>query len=316
MLKTRPAAGSWRKPLRPASGSTGDAAMDPLLPPDPALAGGLAFLDLGQCRIAYRQVGQGEPLLLVHGYPLHGMTFRHLIPILARHFTCIVPDLPGLGATEWTGQTDFSFAGQARTLKEFVDRLGLTAYAILAHDTGGTIARRLTTTDLARVRKLVLIGTEIPGHRPPWIELFQKAANPRRTATFKILMRRRWFRHSSAAFGGCFHDRSLIDGAFHQLFIEPLLRSDERIRGQIHYLRGIDWQMVGGMRAEHAKITIPTLLIWGAQDPVFPVAAARAMAKQLPNCRGLAIIPEAKLFVHEERPEDVAKAALDVLLAA
>ncbi len=277
--------------------------------------GAASFLDLGHSRIAYREVGHGEPLLLVHGYPLHGMTFRHLIPVLARHFRCIVPDLPGLGETAWTSDTDFSFAGQARTLQQFVERLGLGAYAILAHDTGGTIARRLTTMDLPRVSKLVLIGTEIPGHRPKWIEFFQKAANPKRTATFKILMCLRWFRHSAAAFGGCFDDRSLIDGAFHRLFIEPLLRSDERIRGQIHYLRGIDWQLVDGMRAEHARITCPTLLIWGEHDPVFPVAQARGMAGQLPNCKGLAIIPNARLFVHEERPDEVAKAALDFLRA-
>jgi pimeloyl-ACP methyl ester carboxylesterase len=282
----------------------------------PVLEGAVSFLDLGHSRIAYRQVGRGEPLLFVHGYPLHGMTFRHLIPALARHFTCIVPDLPGLGETEWTNDTDFSFVGQARTLRQFVDQIGLTSYAILAHDTGGTIARRLTTIDLPRVSKLVLIGTEIPGHRPPWIELFQKAANPKRTATFKILMRLRRFRHSGAAFGGCFHDRSLIDGAFHQLFIAPLLRSNERIRGQINYLRGIDWQMVDGMRAEHARITIPTLLIWGERDSVFPIDKARAMAEQLPNCKGLAIIPEAKLFVHEERPDEVARHALGFLLAS
>jgi pimeloyl-ACP methyl ester carboxylesterase len=289
--------------------------MDTALHSPPALDGPISFVDLGHCRIAYRQVGEGDTLLLVHGYPLHGMTFRHLIPALARHFTCIVPDLPGLGETEWTSHTDFSFAGQAQTLKQFVDRLNLNAYAILAHDTGGTIARRLTTIDRPRVRKLVLIGTEIPGHRPPWIEFFQKTANPKRTATFKTLMRSRWFRHSGAAFGGCFYDRSLIDGAFHQLFIAPLLQSDERIRGQIYYLRGIDWQMVDGMRGEHAAITIPTLLIWGEQDPIFPIERAREMATQLPNCRGLAIIPKAKLFVHEERPDEVAKVALDFLLA-
>jgi pimeloyl-ACP methyl ester carboxylesterase len=288
--------------------------MDPSMHSSPSLDRSVSFLDLGHSRIAYRQVGQGPTLLLLHGYPLHGMTFRNLIPWLARHFTCIVPDLPGLGETVWTSETDFSFAGQAKTLKQFVDRLGVSAYAILAHDTGGTIARRLTTIDAHRVRKLVLIGTEIPGHRPPWIAFFQKTAHPKRTMTFKILMRLRWFRHSGAAFGGCFHDSSLIDGVFHRLFIEPLVRSEERIRGQIHYLRGIDWRMVDGMRAEHAAITIPTLLIWGEQDPVFPIEAARAMAEQLPNCKGLAIIPGAKLFVHEERPEEVAKAALAFLL--
>ena len=273
------------------------------------------FADVGASQIAWREVGAGEPLLLVHGYPLHGLTFRHLVRWLAPHYRCIIPDLPGLGETRWSDVTDFGFAGQAATLRAFVDVLGIERYAVLAHDTGGTIARRLVTTDLARVSRLVLIGTEIPNHRPPWIELFQRTSDPERTGAFKLLMRWRWFRHSSAAFGGCFHDRSLIDGAFHDLFVAPLLASDERIRGQIQYLRGIDWALVDGMRAEHAQITIPTLLIWGADDPIFPVAEARAMARQLPDCRGFATISDAKLFVHEEKPSDVARLALEFLAA-
>ncbi len=251
--------------------------------------------------------------MLIHGYPLHGMTYRHLVRHLASYYTCIVPDLPGLGESEWTSETDFNFAGQARTLSQFVDRLGLKSYSILAHDTGATISRRLTTADPGRVQKLVMIGTEIPGHRPPWIEFFQKTSNPKRTSFFKLFMRYRSFRHSNAAFGGCFYDPSLIDGEFHELFVEPLLASDERIRGQIHYLRGIDWKIVDGMRAEHSQITIPTLLIWGEDDPIFPIEEAKAMACQFPDCRGFVTIPKARTFVHEERPAEVARVTLDFL---
>ena len=277
--------------------------------------GKMQQIDLGHCRIAYRKIGQGEPLLLVHGYPLHGMTFRHIAPILAQHFTCIIPDLPGLGETHWTDKTDFNFAAQAATLKAFIDELGLTSYSILAHDTGATIARRLTTTDLARVRKLILIGTEIPDHRPPWIPFLQRITNPKNTGTFKRLMSRRWFRYSSAAFGGCFWNADLIDGEFFNLFIAPVIASDYRISGQSRYLKGIDWKLVDGLRQEHARITIPTLLIWGREDTVFPLDEARRMATQLPNCRGLAVISDARLFVQEERPAEVAQVALDFLTA-
>ena len=278
-----------------------------------ALGGTPAFLDLGHSEMAYRRVGNGPPLIFVHGYPLSGLTFRHIIPTLAEHFTCYVPDLPGLGETRWSVATDFSFAGQANTLKAFVDRLELASYAMIGHDTGGTIARRLAVMDITRVRKLVLIGTEIPGHRPPWIELFQRLSNPRRTGTFKLLMRFRAFRRSQAAFGGCFTDRSLIDGEFYRFFVEPLLGSDARISGQIHYLRGIDWDLVDGMKTEHARITVPTLLIWGEDDPVFPVHKARVMAEQLPNCAGFVTVPGGKLFVHEEKPAEVARLALEFL---
>jgi haloalkane dehalogenase len=273
-----------------------------------------AYVDLEHAEVAYRKIGRGEPLLMVHGYPLSGLTFRHLVRRLAENFTCYLPDLPGLGETRWTDRTAFDFAAQARTLKQLVDHLGLTSYSVLAHDTGGTIARRLTVMDIGRVKKLILLGTEIPNHRPPWIELYQRRSDPARTGGLRFLMGLRTFRRSGACFGGCFHDLGLLDGEFHRLFVEPLLDSKYRLSGMIRYLQGIDWALVDGMKTEHAEITIPTLLIWGEDDPVFPVNEARAIADQLPACEGFVTVPGAKLFVHEEKPAEVARVAREFLV--
>jgi len=57
---------------------------------------------------------------------------------------------------------------------------------------------------------------------------------------------------------------------------------------------------------------MPVQLLWGADDPTFPVALARAMVSQLPNAR-MTEIPGAKLLVHEEKPAEVAEAALAFL---
>ena len=273
------------------------------------------YIEIEGSEIAYWTVGQGPPLVLVHGYPVSGRTWRHVAARLADRFTCYVVDLPGAGETRWTDRTDFTFAGQARTLKAWIDRLGLTGYALMGHDTGATIARRLATLDTARVRRLVIIGTEIPGHRPPWIELFQRTSSPRRTRVTRFLLNQRWFRQSSAGLGGCFHDKRLIEGDFKTLFIDPVVASETRAAGLSRYLLGIDWAMVDGMAREHACITMPTLLIWGEDDPVFPVSEARVIAEQLPDCRGFYTVPQAKLFVHEERPAEVARIAGDFLAA-
>ena len=272
------------------------------------------FVDLGHCRLAYRTLGSGPGLLLVHGYPLSGMTFRHLAPALAQHFTCFIPDLPGLGDTLWSEKTDFRFAAQAETLKSFIDALELPTYSVVAHDTGGTIARRLAVIDGKRLTRMALIGTEIPGHRPPWIPFFQKIADPNRPAAFKFLMNQRWFRRSSAAFGGCFADLDLIDGEFFDLFLKPMLADTKRISGQTRYLMGIDWELLDSLKTDHAKITAPVLLIWGADDPVFPVEEARIMVSQLANCAGFVSIPGGKLFVQEELPEQVLAPLLDFLV--
>jgi haloalkane dehalogenase len=274
----------------------------------------LHYVDLGHCELAYRVVGSGAPLLMVHGYPLSSLTFRHIAPGLADRFTCYIPDLPGLGETLWTERTDFKFGAQAETLRAFIDAMGLSSYSILAHDTGATIARRLSIIDDGRVTAMVLIGTEIPEHRPPWIPFFQSIGNPRQTGVFKFLMSKRWFRHSSAAFGGCFKDLSLIEGEFFDLFIAPVLASDRKISGGTRFLLGIDWALVDALKRDHAKIKAPVLLVWGEEDTVFPVKHARLMAAQFGDCRGFVTVPGARLFVEEEKPEAITKIARDFLL--
>jgi pimeloyl-ACP methyl ester carboxylesterase len=276
----------------------------------------VSFQAVRNAEIAYRKFGSGKPLLLVHGWPLSGATWRKLLPVLSQRFTCYAVDLPGAGQTRWTRQTDFKFKGQAENLKAFAEGLGLSSYAVLAHDTGATIARQLALIDPDRVERLVALGTEIPNHRPPWIPLFQKlTALPGSRFQFQLLMRSRTFLRSSMGFGGCFEDPALLEGEFHECFIQPLIDSGERLDGQIRYLRGIDWALVDSLAERHAQIRCPVLLLWGEHDPVFPVDRARQMATQLPTCKGFELIPKARLFAHEEQPELVAKKALEFFSA-
>jgi len=157
----------------------------------------------------------------------------------------------------------------------------------------------------------VLTGTEIPGHRPPWIPFLQRIANPRMTAGFKLLMRSRRMLRSNIAFGGCFWNHELIYGEFRDVHIAPILADDRRIEGLTHYLLGIDWELLDSLAEGHRHISAPTLLLWGEQDTVFPVEQARPMADQLANCHGFLTVPNTRLFVQEERPEEVVRIARD-----
>jgi haloalkane dehalogenase len=268
--------------------------------------------DIGSARIVYRRFGSGPALLLVHGFPLSGFTWRKVLPELAKRYTCYALDLPGMGETEWTDATDFSFPGQGRTLKAFVDRLGLARYHVIAQDTGGTFARYLALEDGARVASLALINTEMPHHRPPWIPLYQflmrSAASP---AALAVLLRSNLYCRSRAGFGGCFNDMSLIDGDFREHVIEPLIRSSKRRDGMRRYLLGAKWGPVDALAHEHARLAMPVRLIWGVDDPTFPIALAREMLRQLPRA-DLVEIPGARLLVHEEKPAEVVHAAVEL----
>jgi pimeloyl-ACP methyl ester carboxylesterase len=181
---------------------------------DAFLGGARAVVDTPTARLAYRRFGSGPALLLVHGFPLSGFTWRKVLPRLAERYTCWVPDVPGMGETEWTDATDFGFPGQGRTLKAFVDALGIDRFSVLAQDTGGTFARYLALEDPTRVEKLMLINTEMPGHRPPWIPLYQFLMGVPGTLTvFGLLLRSRLYLRSSMGFGGCFADLRHIEGS-------------------------------------------------------------------------------------------------------
>ena len=79
-------------------------------------------------------------------------------------------------------------------------------------------------------------------------------------------------------------------------------------------MQSFDERYVRELAGLHGRITVPVQLVWGEQDAFFPVAWAHEMVDTFPDAR-LAVIPNAGLFSHEERPEAVAEVLLPVLTA-
>ena len=199
-------------------------------------------------------------------------------------------------------------AEQAANLERFLEWRNLRPCHVIAHNTGATIAREVAVRTPGRFSSMVLIGTEIPDHRPPWVQFYQQLTGlPGSTFSFQQLMKLHSFVHSSMGLGGVFSDKALLDGDFRSIFLEPLITDSRRMLGQIHYLRGIDWQMVDRLGEEHRRIACPVLLIWGEDDQTFPLERAKILPDQFPDCHGLIAVPRAKLFVQEEQPEAVAR---------
>ena len=129
---------------------------------------------------------------------------------------------------------------------------------------------------------------------------------------FRLLLGSRAFLRSPLGFGGCFTDLGLIEGDFHEQVVVPLLRSAKRRDGMRRYLIGAKWPPVDALERDHARLAMPVRLIWGADDPTFPLARAREMVKQFPDAH-LTEIPGARLLVHEEKPAEVVAALNEFL---
>lgn len=272
-------------------------------------------VDLKNVRISYRRVGEGDPLLLIHGWPLISATYRKLLPRLTQHFECVLPDSPGLGASTWQDDTGFHFAQQAQTWRELADAIGLSSYHLAAHDTGATIARLLAQSDKSRVRKLVIFDTEIPGHRPPGAALGMKMlAVPAGRWLFRRMLGRRAFIESRYGFGYAYRNKSLFDEEFYAAYVQPLLDDDRRWQGAMRYVLAVDWAVVDSMVGVHADIECPVKIIWGEQDRFFPLAAALPMVDQFKRCEGLVVLDGAGLMSYEEQPDAAVDAMLEFLL--
>ena len=74
-----------------------------------------------------------------------------------------------LGIANGQKKTNFSFTAQSLRLAKLLKKINLVDIDIIAHDTGASIARILATTQPNLIKKLVLLNTEIPNHRPPFI---------------------------------------------------------------------------------------------------------------------------------------------------
>jgi pimeloyl-ACP methyl ester carboxylesterase len=264
-----------------------------------------AFVPAGGGTLAYWRFGSGPDMVLVHGWPLHAATFRRIVPALAQRFTLHLFDLPGVGQSRAHGPA--TFPSHAAAVRSAIASLGLTRYALLAHDSGGVIAR-LVAEDNPDVQTLVLWDTEIPGHHPLFLRL---AKLPGFEALLLASLRIGPLRRSPLSFGGAFTDATYTDGEFGHLFVRPLLASPRTAAGHLAFLRSADFSFFDALPAVHARITAPVLCVWGSDDPFFPIAKARRMLREFARTDAeLVEIPGARAFPHEDHPAALVAAVL------
>ncbi|MGE0565106.1 MAG: alpha/beta fold hydrolase [Pseudolabrys sp.] len=112
-------------------------------------------------KIFARSGGSGPPLMLLHGYAQTNVMWHKVAPALDKHFTLIIPDLPGYG---WSVAPDaaadhspYDKRSMAKVMIEVVETLGYAQFALAGHDRGGRVAYRLALDHPGRLSKLAVL---------------------------------------------------------------------------------------------------------------------------------------------------------------
>jgi pimeloyl-ACP methyl ester carboxylesterase len=143
-----------------------------LAPPDPpSIASQTITVD--DLAIHYLAAGDGEPLVLIHGYAETSETWRAVIPALARRWRVIAPDLPGIGDSAIPAD-GLDMATAATRVHALAASLGVTRARVVGHDIGMMVAYAYAAMHPAEVDKLVLMESFLPGIGA-WHDLYYSA---------------------------------------------------------------------------------------------------------------------------------------------
>jgi pimeloyl-ACP methyl ester carboxylesterase len=257
---------------------------------------------LDQGTIHYRDEGDGETLVFVHGLLVDGRLWRNVTPYLQTKHRCIVPDWPlGSHTTALARGADRSPRGIAHLIADFLDALALERVTIVANDTGGAISQILASERTERIGGVVLTNCDcLENFLPPALRPLQWLAHvPGAYWLIAQQMRSARLRRSRLGFGMLTH-RPLPD-ELTAAWVAPL--REKAIRADmVATLKAIDKRDTLAAAERLHEHPLPTLLAWAPDDLMFPLRFATRLAAMIPGAR-LQQIPDSRAFVPEDQPE-------------
>jgi len=272
------------------------------------------FVETPSGRIAFVEHGEGSPALFIHGVPLNGFHWRHVMKGLGDCRRCIALDLMGLGYSEIAADQDVSFTAQARMIGEFIAALGLDRVDLVGNDSGGAIAQIFAAHNPGRLRSLTLTNCDVHDGWPPEAILpnIEAARMGTLAGAFEQLLKNP--EAARARFARTYVDPAVFTDDAIRLYFEPILQ-DARRRDAFHrYFLAFDSRQTVAIEPLLRELRVPTLIVWGLNDIFFPVKWAHWLRSTIPGAVAVVEVPEAKLLFAEDRPEALIRPLRDFLL--
>ncbi|HTQ79365.1 MAG TPA: alpha/beta hydrolase, partial [Thermoanaerobaculia bacterium] len=266
-----------------------------------------SFLQIGGRQVYCEQRGEGEPVLLLHGFGASTYCWRRVAPRLARRHRVIAFDLHGFGRTERPRDfASYTRPGQAGLVLAVLDALRLERVHLIGHSYGGSISLWLADRHPERLRSLALVDSAAPTY-----------PNDRRTRLAACRPLASLFLHRVAL------TPWWIRKALEYSVAEPARITPELVAGYLDPLRveGAEAAFYGltaplrtteGAAVDLRRIELPTLAVWGEADRLVKVEDGRREVAKMPRGHFVELAGIGHLPM-EECPEELARILLNFL---
>ena len=273
------------------------------------------WMDFDGARMRYLRAGSGPPLILLHGLLAYSFSWRYTMPALAPYATVYAPDLLGAGFSDRPRGIDHSTRATARRVLRFVENLGLASFDLLGTSRGGAVAMAVAAEGLSaggsrpRLRRLVLVCPVNPySAHGSWLAPFFGtrfgAALLRVVTKYLPFLFPYWH-------GRLYADRSKIPPGSFEGYKAPLA-----IPGLFEHALSIVRTWTADLRELEGLLpklaSIPTLLMWGSQDPAVYASSMERLARHFANVQTV-VFPGVGHLPYEECPEGFNRALIKFL---
>jgi pimeloyl-ACP methyl ester carboxylesterase len=258
-------------------------------------------------QLHYVMGGQGDPIVLLHGWPETWYEWRHIMPSLAKNYTVIAPDLRGLGDSS-KPLTGYDGKTVAEDIHQLVTQLEFKTIFLVGHDIGTQVAYSYAAAHPTEVKKLVVMDLTIPGFEPAgmmpiWWRSFHETPDvPEALVQGKEMMYLSWFYRNLA------YNPSAITQTDINEFVSHYA-SPGGMHSGFEYYRAFPQDAIQNMNYSKTKLTMPVLALGAGYIPAFGgnitmptiVYGMQILAQ---NATGI-IVPNSGHWIPEERPDFV-----------
>lgn len=268
-----------------------------------------AFISVDGMEVHFRDEGRSSdsiPIVLIHGTGASLQTFDGWTSTLSKDRRVIRMDLPGYGLTGPFPDRDYSIENYVSFLKQFLDSMGIETCVLAGNSLGGGIAWRFTSKYPETVERLILIdSTGYPDEAESLPIAFEVAKIPIVKNLFKFITPRLVARSSLE---NVYSDKTKVTDELVDRYFDLTLREGNREAFVDRFEAKKDTTAYRKIK----EITQSTLVLWGEDDRLKPIAAAYRFHSDLPNDT-LVILPNLGHVPMEEDPEESLKPVLTFL---